>query len=332
MTESTMTEDLDRDDRAVLTAMARLLASGAGVPVPRAAAEADETLIREYLEALGLLPYGLEPESPSPAIKERILARIAERPLAGAGVRDFDEVTFAGFAADPLDVTLHGRGETAAGPRELGEPEWPPSVAAPPAGTIPFPRQRKTASAAPPRRSRWNAALAAALVLCVAGLAYLADKVTEQNRTIARLTTELEGIPIADFATLYADLKAMEHRFDMVTTVAREAYHLQGVERVSDRPVEGVVYVCGNHQRWYLNVQGLESPPAGQEYRLWFLTGDGMIDGGAVHVEDGARAELEATTMPKGTQGFAVTLEDMGSDHRSPGGVMVLLGEESVSL
>ncbi len=343
MTESTMTEDLNRDDRAVLTALARVMASGTGTPVPRAASDAGESLVREYLETLGLLPYGLEPEAPGPAVKERILAQIGDQPTAESPHRSFDEVTFAGTAADPVDVTLQrpagppaptlAASSPTAGPRELGtsEPEWPEPVAANAAGTLPFPQQRQPPTAAPERRSRWVGALAAALVLCIAGLAYLTGKVNEQSRTIARLGDELHRIPVADFTSLHADYKALEHRFDMVTTVARKAYHLQGVERVGDRPVDGVVYVCGNHQRWYLNVQGLDAPPAGQEYRLWFLTGDGMLSGGVVRIEDGAQAELEAATMPDGTHGFAITLEEAGND-RSPDGIMVLLGEESVSL
>jgi hypothetical protein len=272
------------------------------------------------------LPYGLDPEPPSPAVKERILTYVAEeeRPEAASRRpaslhRAFDEITFAGPASDPVDVTLQ---------RQSGSP---PAAAGPRAGALPFPKRRSSGEI-PERRRRWSGLLAAALVMCLAGLAYLADKVAEQNRTIARLSAELEGIPVADFASLLADLNDIERRFDMVTTVAREAYHLRRVEHFRDRPIEGMVYVCGNRQRWYLNVQGLEAPPAGQEYRLWFVTGNGMVDGGVLSVEDGARAELEATSMPDGTHGFAVSLEDTGSDHQRPSGLMVLLGEESVSL
>ena len=158
MTESTMTEDLDREDRAVLTALARLMASGTGVPVPRAATEADENLVREYLETLGLLPYGLEPEAPSPAVKERILTRIDAEATATPPQRSFEEVTFAGVVGAPVDVTLQrqlGSSEsTSAGsevsrPPATREPDWPePVSASAPPGTIPFPQKRPEA----PRR------------------------------------------------------------------------------------------------------------------------------------------------------------------------------------
>ncbi len=341
MTESTMTEDLDREDRAVLTALARLIASGTGVPVPRAATEADEGLVREYLEALGLLPYGLEPEAPSPAVKERILARVEAEAATAPPQRSFEEVTFAGAAGAPVDVTLQREAgppepastdSTTSQPPASQEPDWPePVTASAPPGTIPFPNQEQPAA---PRRGGglWTGLMAAALMVCIAGLGYLTGKVQEQNRTIARLSTELAGIPVGDLTSLNNQLQAVQSRMDMVTTIARSAYHLDGVEHVGNQPVDGIVYVCGKHQRWYLNVQGLEQPPAGQEYRLWFVTGDGMVSGGVVQVDDGAKAEKEDQSMPDGTHGFAITLEDVGSDPESPSGMMVLLGEESVSL
>ena len=382
-----MNEESSRDDRAALMAVARLMASGRDVPVPASATDADEDLVREYLEVLGLLPYGLEPEAPRPETKARILTQIGEYQAAHEAApspavlpeRSFDEVTLAQAteapavsSSDPIDVTLQQPVTTRVPATPPGmpqsqidsiEPSWPepvadatgveaaratptPTTAAPtaPTPTAPTPSaaeattaqqvvQFPAATVQPPPRAWWSGALAASLVFCVAGLAYLTGKVNEQNRTIARLTTELQLLPVDDLTSMNEQLVTMRRRFHMVTSIARQAYHLEEVENPGNlpQPAEGVVYVCGKHQRWYLNVQGLDTPPDGKEYRMWFVTGGGMIDGGVVNVEEDASSEMEAMAMPNDTQGFAVTLEETGHDD-DPEGIMVLLGEAPVKL
>ena len=48
----------------------------------------------------------------------------------------------------------------------------------------------------------------------------------------------------------------------------------------SARRPEGIVYVCGAHQQWYLSLRGLDPPAEGGEYHLWFMTEDGS----AIHI------------------------------------------------
>ena len=181
--------------------------------------------------------------------------------------------------------------------------------------------------------SWWTPALAAMLAFCMLGLAFLAGKLNEQNATITRLNSELQGLPIADLSSFHDEFSSLKRRFHMVTAVARHAYPMKTVQPLAPGvQTDGVVYVCGNHQRWYLNLQGLVPPPSGEEYHLWFVTADGMIHGGVIQVRADASSEMEAQTLPEGTRGFAVTREKAGTPHEEPAGAMVLLAEESIPL
>ncbi len=249
---------------------------------------------RAYTELLGLLPLALEPVTPRAAVRRELLARIATR---GAG-----------------------------------------------AAVVPFPgpaERAPTERAAPPayRRSFGGLQYAAAAMLTVSllGLGYLFGKTQEQSATIARLEGDLRAsrtqAELAKFSG--AELEDLERRFKMVTEIARSAYPMHRVRddgnaAGGEELVSGTVFVCGQHQRWYLNVRGLEPPPPEHEYHLWFVTDDGMIDGGAVELE-GDTAELDAPQMPSGTHGFALSLETAGS-HAKPEGDLVLIAENSVAL
>jgi len=206
----------------------------------------------------------------------------------------------------------------------LGEASAPAPKAAP-----------KPVAAAPRAAVAWVPyALAAALAFCLLGVGYLMGKIDQQSTVIARLEGGLERPSAPELAALQAELDAMERHFHMVTAVARHAYPMKSVRPAAGGgPLDGVVYVCGHHQRWYLNVQGLEQAPPGRQYNLWFLTDGGAVDGGVVRVGDDGVTEMEAQSLPDGTHGFAVTLEDAeAAPLDEPAGTMVLLAEESVSL
>ena len=170
--------------------------------------------------------------------------------------------------------------------------------------------------------------MAAVLALCVLGLGFFWATVRNQQSTIARLTSELDAA-----AARPAELTFARNQLDMITRVAQLYYPMRPSAPIAQRrqPASGRVFVCGRHQQWYLNLQGLEPPPAGYEYCLWFVTGKGMVMGGAVELRAGA-AELSAPTMPEGTRGFAVTLEKKSTPHDEPRGDILLLGEEAVSM
>lgn len=307
MSEYPTTEEMSREDRAIFAALERTAAGGQDTLAgPRQAgprqAGADDKLVREYLEVLGLLPYGLDPVAPAAGTKARLLAEI-------------DGATPAEPPRQPAPAT--------AGERTVAEPV--------PSNVVPMVRPSRVLPA--PSFNPWIAALAATLAFCLVGLGYFAGRLKEQNLMLARLGAEMRVQPGTELVALQEELSTMKRRFHMVASIARKAYHMEGVERVGNQqmPAEGVVYVCGNHQRWYLNLQGLEPPPAGKEYNLWFLTEDGMVNGGVVDVRPDASSEKDAQSMPMGTHGFAITLEVAGP-HDEPEGLMVLLGKEAVSL
>lgn len=368
---SDTTENLNPDDHAILLAMAQVTAGGIEVPLP---ATADRARVREYVEILGLLPYGLEPATPNAEAKARLLAAVGGQPAvapptAETPQRSFDEVTLDGSAGsrsgvpDPLDMTFRrvapmsfepagtepGWQEPAAAVSPWQEPEPQPLAAPQPIASEPLAAEPDRqppipsnvvpiapAPAARPARgigSWWTPALAAMLAFCMLGLAYLAAKVNQQNATITRLNSELQGLPIADLSAFHDEFSSLKRRFHMVTAVARHAYPMKTVQPLAPgAQTDGVVYVCGNHQRWYLNLQGLVPPPSGEEYNLWFVTGDRMISGGVIQVRADASSEMEAQTLPQGTHGFAVTREKVGTPHDQPAGTMVLLAEESIAL
>lgn len=197
---------------------------------------------------------------------------------------------------------------------------FPERAAAPAPPAVPTYRHRAA--------GRGLTAMAAVLALCLVGLGYLLATVRHQETTIAELTRALSATD-----TRLAEMTQARRQLDMITRVAQHVYPVRSTLPVAgrERSASGKVFVCGKHQQWYLNIQGLEPPPPGYEYCLWFETEDGKVPGGAVEVHDGV-AELSAGTMPEGTKGFAVTLEEENSHPEEPRGAVLLRAEEEISL
>lgn len=175
-------------------------------------------------------------------------------------------------------------------------------------------------------------ALAASLALCLAGLGYFYGQLDGLRAQLAQRDE------IVDRAQ--AEVADLHERLAMVDTVAQIAYPMRPASAEA-RPVsgpspDGRVYVCGQHQRWYLTARHLEPAPAGREYHVWFLTDAGAIDAGAVEVRAGTAA-LRDLSMPEGTHGFALTLEESGTGGEGeaidgPHGPTILLGDRPVAL
>ncbi len=218
--------------------------------------------------------------------------------------------------------------EPAAAPAEVWEGIRARLDTAPPS-VVRFPRlrERPAVTRAPARHgASWGAiAMAAALAACLVGVGYLLARTQLQQSTIERLTADLDAAGARE--TLLA---RDADQFEMITRVARHIYPMRPVATVR-QPMTGNVFVCGQHQQWYLNVQGLGQPPADHEYLLWFITDQGMVMGGTVTIH-GREAELSAQSMPAGTRGFAVTLERRGARRDAPRGDVLLRGDEALSL
>ena len=291
------------EDRAIEQAWNQVMATGHEPRLLPGGEAADPGLVREYTELLGLLPYELAPEVPPPHLKEAILARAAGSSEAS-------------------------RQEPASG--------VPPEGGASP--VVPF--ERPAARETPSRSPIWRFAQAAVLAAGILGLGYLSATVRQQSQQIVQLNSQLESSTLGQDEVLRVrdEVRTLRSRLNMVTNVARQAYHLRTVS--TGRPAamkpgkdpapqpEGIVYVCGAHQLWYLSLRGLEPAAAGGEYHLWFMTKDGKVDGGVLDVRPGAPSEMEAQSMPAGTHGFEVTLETPDE----PEGLQILLAESPINL
>ena len=350
-TEAEM-DEFNREDQAIQVALERL----SGLEgVDENLTPEDAALVREYTEVLGLMAYEMEPSTPNVSTKVRVLAAIAGQdpapqntpaaasvaPTDAGADRSFDEMTFrartapqpempvpASVEATPSELTL--RHENVVPPDVASQTMASPNVVPP--NVVQHPQAFQPVA---PRTSNWASwAMAAMLAACLLGLGYFAGRVGELESTLTVLRHEASTVPvqIAELDQLRQELSTVKRRFHMVTRVARGVYPMQRMGEDGSEGEVGKLYVCGAHQRWYLNLEELAPAPAGKEYRLWFMTAEGPVDGGPIQVTDEATAEMDALTMPSGTTGFTVTVEDAGAALEGPAGAMVLLGEEKISL
>ncbi|MEM6793594.1 MAG: anti-sigma factor, partial [Acidobacteriota bacterium] len=298
------------------------------------------------LEAVAMLAYSLEPEAPSRALKDRLMNAVG----SAASPQPADPVAFPQSAEtprisdprDPVDRTLHHAAvsgppasEGLPGTSPMAPPSSDPGLAAEEefasASVVPFsPRQYGTG---------WmTAALAAALALCLVGLGYFYSQVNQQRATLAVQQDSLDELSLLrqqldESRTQY---RAVSQRLAMVNTVSRQAYPMEPTEAAirsvsaGEEEPFGRVFVCGQHQRWYLTVSGLEPAPIGQSYHLWYVTEQGPVDAGVVEIEGGV-AGLQNLSMPDDTSGFRLTLEPEGVTD-APRGSTILIGESPVKL
>ena len=293
-----MSQELQPDDRTILAAIEALERGGDTLDLGADADEATETLARLYAEVLGLIPYELEPVTPDPAVKQRLMAAVTgEAPQAQAPV--------------PRPVPA-------------AAPAPPPAAVVPPAQETPAPPpvpREVRAAPRPPARSRpprrWPLLLAASLALIFAGsTVWLYD----QWITVQAKTTELgqlleeerrRGQEKGPVEELRAEVASLREKLDMVTTPAVEVSPLRP-EGDLQPEARGLLFVAADHQHWYLNVEGLQPAGADKVYQLWWIAGDRQESGGTFIARPGERIELSSATMPAGTTAAAVTLENAG--------------------
>lgn len=251
-------------------------------------------LTHEHTELLGLLAHALEPTQPSAGLRDLIL----------------DQARLEAARQE-----TPGRSEEARR-----------------ADVLPFHVER--GENAPPRRAargdfgRGFLALAAALALCVLGLGFLAQQMNVRDARLTELRADLEATR-GEAERLRDELSrsAVPTHF---ATVARSAYAMRPASQHTADSVGGMVYICEEHQHWFLDVKGLEPAPTAHEYQLWFVTDQGMLPAGTVTLR-GEKPKLSMEHLPIGTRGFALSLEEAG-EHAEPRGEMVLLGDETLIL
>lgn len=367
-----MSERIDKDlERTAEEALDRLARgwdplsgthpSGTDPSGQAASDEDDEALVASHLEALSLLAYAVEPQAPSEDLRVRVMGAAAAEPKAPRPIAVPAQAAAPTQAAAPMsaapvpagapvDVTLRqvtiahddpgdmtlvglGAGESGSGPSlDVGDVRSfrPANESSAPAEYVP-----------PPRAANSNTPLyllAAGLVFCLVGLGYLYGQLQTQDAQNILRQAELQSQ--VQQAREHAD--SMRARVQMVTDVARTAYPMRQVSSGAVRPAsrpdpgevrpDGIVYVCGQHQRWYLSLSGFDPAPEGKVYHLWFKTADGEIDAGPLDLSADGRADVGDLSMPEGTQGFLVSLEDTTDADGEPHGQIILRGDQPVKL
>ncbi len=321
-------------DHAASQAVERLISQWD--PQQVAEGEVIDPVMLQNMAALASLAYDLDPATPAASTKDNLMAIVAT--MAPPVVSPAPVAVSSPLTQNLVDRTLQHKTGQARDPRDqtfvgaVSDLE-PPLIGSGANNVVPLRRAPRTTSWAP-------LALAAALAMCLIGLGYLYGQVTTQQGIIAnqdQRLAKLSGV-VEDLDEARGEVSTLHERLAMVNTVAREAYPLHSVSNrslgVSATPDPsspyGRVYVCGQHQQWYLTVNGLEPAPEQQEYHLWFMTKNGPVDAGVVEVKGGV-AGLRDLSMPDETSGFSLTLEDAGAGD-APRGKTVLIGDTPVKL
>ena len=288
---------------AVLEALEDRRHGRAGEPMlPAGSGPEAETLLRLYSEAVGLLPSELEPVAPSPEVRQRLLATIAG-----------DETQEV-----PPDLI----------PRPAARPDPIPPVPPAPVPLVP-PRPAVFAHAEPRRTAwrtrrprRWPLALAAGLILALAGLStWLFMGLLQQDEQISRLAGQLEEQRrrVRELESAGAEIGALRDRLGLIVSPAVEVCPLRPPSGASQPRARGVLFVAADHQHWYLSVQGLEPAGPGKSYQLWFMADGRPVPAGTFEADPGAAVDLSSETMPRGTNGVAITLEPEGGRSQPTG-------------
>jgi hypothetical protein len=272
--------------------------------------ETAETLARLYTEALGLLPYELDPVAPRPEVKDRLMAAVIG--TGGTGVTG-EQAVIREAPPAPAPAPLPVSAPSA--------PSAPPAPVVPLVPVIPLRpsqevRVQRPAPAPAVRRSRWPLAIAATIAFLALGLSgLLFYGLLQQGEKIEQLTreknaAEAKALQAAASEAESAEMERMREHLALVTSPAVEVSPMRPVGEAPSQPnARGVLYVKADHQHWYLALEGLEPAPPGKTYTLWF-DADRPVSAGAFTAAPGAPVHLGSKQMPAGTKSVMVTLED----------------------
>ena len=260
-----------------------------------------DTLARLYTEVLGLMPFELDPVEPSPAVRMRLMSLIQ-----GDETQPAPELARAAASA-PVAAPAPVPVITAAAPSRPSQEM-----------RVQRPVQSTAASRASSRPSRWPLALAAALAFLMLGLsAWLYLQVGEQRQTIAQLEEQLiaERARVAEVEAASQRIQSasldMRQKFELVTSHAVEVSPMRPVGEPPLQPAaRGILFVQADHQHWFMALDGLQPAANGQAYKLWFMADQGPVSAGSFTAKPGEPIELSSETMPAGTKGVLVTLEE----------------------
>jgi hypothetical protein len=346
-----VSEELTSEDRALLAALAALQpetgawpspaspaspaalppaahpAQEPGQPAPPGDGAEAETLTRLYHEVLGLMPFALAPAAPSPEVKRRLMARLAEPDLAGresAAAKAPAAAPAALEAAEPSAPVAPAAAQAAPVTLEAGEPAAAPAPgSAPLPGSSPPTQDRfapasRSRSASVPVRSgapRWLSALAAALILALLGTCgWLLNDLRERRDAVVRLAAQRDaalrhaGEVEARLGRLTSQVSSLRDSFSVMTSPAVEVCNLRAATP-EQADARGMLFVAADHQHWAMSLRGLRPSVGGKVYQLWFVADQGPVSGGTFAARPGAPVELGSDRMPAGTKAVRITLE-----------------------
>jgi hypothetical protein len=337
-----VSEEYSLEDQAVVAALATLATPAALEPsaapavasepltpqdagtAPDSDGEKRETLTRLYQELLGLVPAALPPLLPRPEVKRRLMAAIAGlRPAQAVSSATPDEAAVPQPPPFPHAAGVAARSEVR--PAAVADPAAAPAAAS--ASLPPAPAAKKA--------GRGWMALAATLLLALAGTCGWLYRGLLDQETIARLRVERNlarqqaGRVRSRLERRTADLAALRDNVAVATSPAVEVCALRPIAPAVPEAsgASGVIFVAADHQHWYLSLHGLQPAGPGKVYQLWFMGDQGPVSGGTFSAITGATSELGSAHMPAGIKEVKVTLES-GAGSATPSGPEVLHSAE----
>ena len=274
----------------------------------QASPEAEQA--REFVELFGVLGLGQGEETPAPAVRESLMARIEAEGRAGRAQ-----------SAAPGRVVSFPK------PRDL-------DLESPGSGTRFFGISGGLAAAG----------LAAASLL----LALLAGSLWGQLGTVRTELADLRLLQEEiDQGVLQGPAVAQEPRIPITgqiqtaTRVGNPAHEvvspgteiclLHGVgpdqQVLAGDEARGVFYVAPDRKRWVLAANELEPCGPDRHYQVWFKTGTSVVHAGSFCLDRKGSIQITADEMPEGAEAVMVTIE--AGDHPSePSGPLVLYGDQ----
>lgn len=130
------------------------------------------------------------------------------------------------------------------------------------------------------------------------------------NRTSELLDTQRElEILRADCDESQDILRTTQERLNDLTNPATQGIILAATDATSGK--QAIVFYNTATQKTLFRASNLPPPPAGKQYQLWAIDGDGPKDLGVLALDLNGNTILEVNYLP-GVAAFAITLEDEG--------------------
>ena len=180
----------------------------------------------------------------------------------------------------------------------------------------PAPAARPVQTTAPPPPATSSAGgsgiitwiLLAALALAAAGLIYFYLQSQDRASDLQGLSTrytELESSCNQQADAYEAD----QRQLALLTDIDTRGIVLNGTDNAPDS--RALVFYNPDRQSVLFTASNLPAPPAGRQYQLWAINGDGPQDLGVLEV-DLTGEELLDVPFVSGAAAFAITLEEEG--------------------